>query len=68
MYVMNRVIEPFQHGETPTFIEHVKAGVSLLQRDSEGLLVFSGYVPYLSTMHRVWVCPSGRRGLMLTDE
>lgn len=41
-----RVIEPFQKGETPTFIEHVKAGIRELSRTGEhepcALLVFSG--------------------------
>lgn len=29
-------------GETPTFINHVKAGLKALAEDSHGLLVFSG--------------------------
>ncbi|OJI99786.1 hypothetical protein ASPVEDRAFT_81377 [Aspergillus versicolor CBS 583.65] len=36
------LIEPFQRGETPTFTEHVKAGIRLLAQDAESLLVFSG--------------------------
>ncbi|KAI9371304.1 DUF218 domain protein [Aspergillus egyptiacus] len=36
------LIEPFQRGETPTFTEHVKAGIRLLEGDESGLLVFSG--------------------------
>ncbi|KAK4861771.1 hypothetical protein LT330_003806 [Penicillium expansum] len=36
------LIEPFQKGETPTFIDHVKAGLKALAEDSHGLLVFSG--------------------------
>ncbi|QQK47358.1 Rossmann-like alpha/beta/alpha sandwich fold [Penicillium digitatum] len=36
------LIEPFQKGETPTFINHVKAGLKALTEDSRGLLVFSG--------------------------
>ncbi|KAL4915841.1 hypothetical protein BDW62DRAFT_203294 [Aspergillus aurantiobrunneus] len=35
------LIAPFQRGETPTFIEHVKAGIRLLAEE-DGLLVFSG--------------------------
>ncbi|KAL4809914.1 hypothetical protein BDV18DRAFT_156288 [Aspergillus unguis] len=37
------LIEPFQRGETPTFTEHVKAGLRLLAEDDGALLVFSGY-------------------------
>ncbi|KAL4923387.1 DUF218 domain protein [Aspergillus undulatus] len=36
------LIEPFQRGETPTFIEHIKAGIRLLAEHPEALLVFSG--------------------------
>lgn len=36
-------IEPFQRGETPTFIEHIKAGLRVLSREPNSLLVFSGY-------------------------
>ncbi|KAL6238252.1 hypothetical protein BDW75DRAFT_32639 [Aspergillus navahoensis] len=36
------LIEPFQRGETPTFTEHVKAGLRLLGEDERALLVFSG--------------------------
>ncbi|CDM28348.1 hypothetical protein DTO013E5_3769 [Penicillium roqueforti] len=36
------LIEPFQKGETPTFIDHVKAGLKALAEDSHGLLLFSG--------------------------
>lgn len=35
-------IEPFQRGETPTFIEHIKAGLMALSRELGSLLVFSG--------------------------
>lgn len=38
----SRLIEPFQKGETPTFIDHVKAGLKALAEDPNGLLVFSG--------------------------
>lgn len=37
-----RLIEPFQKGETPTFIEHVKAGLDALVQRPDSLLVFSG--------------------------
>ncbi|PTU21545.1 hypothetical protein P175DRAFT_0476806 [Aspergillus ochraceoroseus IBT 24754] len=36
------LIEPFQKGETPTFTNHVKAGLKVLAEDPQGLLVFSG--------------------------
>ncbi|KAL2814191.1 hypothetical protein BJX63DRAFT_393174 [Aspergillus granulosus] len=36
------LIEPFQRGETPTFTEHVKAGLEALRKDEGSLLVFSG--------------------------
>ncbi|KAL4773197.1 hypothetical protein BDW60DRAFT_29528 [Aspergillus nidulans var. acristatus] len=36
------LIEGFQRGETPTFTEHVKAGIRLLAGDEGALLVFSG--------------------------
>ncbi|KAK5789995.1 hypothetical protein VI817_007282 [Penicillium citrinum] len=34
--------EPFQKGETPTFISHAKAGIQALVKDPKGLLIFSG--------------------------
>ncbi|KAL4900803.1 hypothetical protein BDW74DRAFT_188044 [Aspergillus multicolor] len=36
------LIESFQRGETPTFTEHVKAGLRILAGDEGALLVFSG--------------------------
>jgi hypothetical protein len=36
------LIASFQAGETATFIEHIKAGVQLLQDDSSAVLVYSG--------------------------
>ncbi|KAH6854327.1 Mur ligase [Chaetomium sp. MPI-CAGE-AT-0009] len=36
------LIEVFQKGETPTFIEHIKAGLKLLSQDQDATLVFSG--------------------------
>ncbi|BDD57161.1 hypothetical protein MAP00_002551 [Monascus purpureus] len=36
------LIEPFQDGETPTFIQHVKSGVAKLAEDPLAILVFSG--------------------------
>lgn len=38
----HRLIEPFQRGETPTFMNHVKAGLRALSKDPDALLVFSG--------------------------
>ncbi|KAK5454265.1 hypothetical protein LTS15_006265 [Exophiala xenobiotica] len=39
----NWLIEPFQRGETPTYIAHIEAGVRELSRDKEhAILVFSG--------------------------
>ncbi|KAJ5621481.1 hypothetical protein N7528_006264 [Penicillium herquei] len=35
-------IEPFQKGETPTFIDHARAGLKILSEDPCALLVFSG--------------------------
>lgn len=40
-------IEPFQQGETPTFIEHIKAGLKVLGQEPGSLLVFSGYVTFI---------------------
>jgi hypothetical protein len=36
------LLAPFQKGDTPAFIEHIKAGLRLLASDSAALLVFSG--------------------------
>lgn len=36
------LIESYKQGETPTFIEHIKAGVRLLGEDDTSVLVFSG--------------------------
>ncbi|KAK4242532.1 Mur ligase [Achaetomium macrosporum] len=36
------LIEGYKKGETPTFIEHIKAGVRLLSQDERSVLVFSG--------------------------
>lgn len=35
-------VESFQRGETPTFIEHIKAGLKTLSEEPNSLLVFSG--------------------------
>ena len=37
-----RLIEPFQSGETSTFIEHIKAGLDELAANRNAILVFSG--------------------------
>lgn len=39
---MSRLIEPFQSGETLTFINHIKAGLRLIADDPNGILVLSG--------------------------
>ncbi|KXX73806.1 hypothetical protein MMYC01_209111 [Madurella mycetomatis] len=36
------LIEAYKQGETPTFIEHIKAGVQILSDDDSAVLVFSG--------------------------
>jgi hypothetical protein len=36
------LIAHFQHGETPTFIEHIKAGLRCIAEDQESILMFSG--------------------------
>ncbi len=36
------LIEGYKKGETPTFIEHITAGVRLLSQDKNAVLVFSG--------------------------
>ncbi len=36
------VLQSFQHGEPPYYIEHIQKGVELLQKDPLSLLVFSG--------------------------
>ena len=36
------LIESYKKGETPTFIEHIKAGVKILGSDDAAVLVFSG--------------------------
>lgn len=38
----NWLIEPFQHGETDTYVAHVEAGVRELAKDEKALLIFSG--------------------------
>lgn len=43
------LIADFQRGETPTFVQHIKAGVDALAQNCGGsVLVFSGYVTRLS--------------------
>lgn len=36
------IIEDWKRGETPTYTEHVKAGLKALAEDEWALLVFSG--------------------------
>ncbi|KAL9113941.1 MAG: hypothetical protein Q9227_002075 [Pyrenula ochraceoflavens] len=36
------LIEKFQSGETPTFIQHIIAGLRILEEDERAILVFSG--------------------------
>lgn len=36
------IIEDWKKGETPTYTEHVKAGVKALSEDDRALLVLSG--------------------------
>ncbi|KAJ5818089.1 hypothetical protein N7474_003680 [Penicillium riverlandense] len=38
----HRLLEPFQRGETPTFMNHAKTGLRALSMDPYALLVFSG--------------------------
>jgi hypothetical protein len=38
----NWFLQPFQRGEPPFYVEHIRAGVDLAARDSSSLLVFSG--------------------------
>ncbi|KAI4597446.1 hypothetical protein KJ359_004553 [Pestalotiopsis sp. 9143b] len=36
------LIAPFQVGETPTFVEHIKAGLRALKQDKDAILMYSG--------------------------
>ena len=42
MLILPRAIEPFQKGEIPTFIAHIKAGLRVLEEQPDSMLVFSG--------------------------
>ena len=39
-----RLIENFQKGETPTFIEHIECALRLLESQPNAMVVFSGCV------------------------
>lgn len=39
-----RLIENFQKGETPTFIEHIGCALKLLESQPNAMVVFSGFV------------------------
>lgn len=36
------LIADFQAGETPTYVEHIRAGLRVLKEDPEAVLAFSG--------------------------
>lgn len=36
------LIESYKAGETPTFVEHVKAGIRILGEDERSVVMFSG--------------------------
>lgn len=36
------VLQPFQRGEPPLYIEHIRRGIALLRNDPAALLIFSG--------------------------
>ena len=36
------LIESYKSGETPTFIEHIKAGIKILSEDEGAVVMFSG--------------------------
>lgn len=50
----------FQTGETPTFIEHIKAGLRVLKDDNKSVLIFSGLVN--TSIHQI-VLLSNSRGV-----
>ncbi|KAL2048836.1 hypothetical protein ABVK25_010894 [Lepraria finkii] len=70
MLVLSRAIEPFQKGEIPTFIEHIKAGLTVLEEQPDSMLIFSGGatkrdrtslsegVSYLNLSHTLLPSPS----------
>jgi len=45
------LIEGYKQGETPTFIEHIKAGVQVLSEDESAVLAFSGWAHTVLELH-----------------
>lgn len=52
---IGRVIEPFQRGETSTFMEHIRAGLEGLEDRPTSLLVFSGWLSSNSDAIEAWL-------------
>lgn len=41
------LLAPFQKGESPTFVKHIKAGLNVLKADDQSVVCFSGLVTRL---------------------